>query len=90
MPVQLPMTPLQKEAVRGGQKEAKAIIENNITSLKQQVARLSNLIDTVLEKYETLERGIRDIEDTSEMYRKEYQVLKAENERLRGLIKNKG
>ena len=83
----LPLTPLQKEAVRAGQKEARAIIENSTTSLKQNVVRLSNLIDTVLEKYETLEKGFLDIADTSETYSRENKVLKAENERLRQLLK---
>lgn len=77
------MTSGQKDAVRQGTKEAKAIIDNNVASLKQNVARLSNLIDLVMEKYQALEAGFLDLADTSEMQGRENQKLKAENDQLR-------
>lgn len=83
MPTALPMTSGQKEAVKQGTKEARAIIDNNIVSLKQNVTRFSNLIDLVMEKYQTMEAGFLDLENTNEMQRRENEMLKAENERLR-------
>lgn len=87
MPTALPMTSGQKEAVRQGTKEARAIIDNNIASLKQNVTRLSNLIDLVMEKYQFLETGFLDLENTFETYRgnsmKQYQKLASEYERLK-------
>lgn len=81
--VELPLTERQKDAVMAEKKEAKLIIEDVISTIKQNVARLSNQIDLEMEKYNELERAFRDIEDTSEMYTKKYTEMKAENERLR-------
>jgi hypothetical protein len=83
MPIVLPMTSGQKEAVRQGTKEAKLIIEDAIGTIKHSMARLSNLIDLEMDKYNELEGGFRDLENTSEMHSRENQKLKAENERLR-------
>lgn len=83
MLIELPLSNGQKEAVMAGKKEAKLIIEDAIVEIKGNVARLSNLIDLEMEKYNQLEKGFRDIEDTEGMYKKENQKLKAENERLR-------
>lgn len=83
MLIELPLSNGQKEAVMAGKKEAKLIIEDAIVEIKGSVARLSNLIDLEMEKYNQLEKGFRDIEDTSEMHSRENQKLKAENERLR-------
>ena len=94
MPTVLPMTNGQKEAVRQGTKEARAIIDNNTASLKLNATRLSNLIDLVMEKYQTLETGFLDIENAFETFRgnsmnqyqklaSDYERLKKENEALR-------
>jgi len=87
MPTALPMTSGQKEAVRQGTKEARAIIDNNITSFKQNITRLTNLIDLVMEKYQFLETGFLDLENAFETYRgnstKQYQKLASEYERLK-------
>lgn len=83
MLIELPLSNGQKEAVMAGKKEAKLIIEDAIVEIKGSVARLSNLIDLEMEKYNQLEKGFRDIEDTGEMYKKENTKLRAENERLR-------
>lgn len=87
MPIVLPMTSGQKEAVRQGTKEARAIIDNNIASLKLNVTRLSNLIDLVMEKYQILETGFLDNENTFETFRgnsmNQYQKLASDYERLK-------
>lgn len=87
MPTALPMTSGQKEAVMQGKKEARAIIDNNVDSLKQNVTRLSNLIDLVMEKYQTLETGFLDLENAFETYRgnstKQYLKLASEYEKLK-------
>ena len=87
MPIVLPMTSGQKEAVRQGTKEARAIIDNNIASLKLNVTRLSNLIDLVMEKYQTLETGFLDHENAFETFRgnsmNQYQKLASDYERLK-------
>lgn len=100
MPTALPMTSAQKQAVRDGTKEARAIIDNNIASLKQNITRLSNMIDTVMEKYQILETGFLDLENSSETYRQnsnkqygklasEYERLKKENEKMRNELARK-
>jgi len=87
MPIALPMTSGQKEAVRQGTKEARAIIDNNIASLKLNVTRLSNLIDLVMEKYQILETGFLDNENAFETFRgnsmNQYQKLASDYERLK-------
>jgi predicted nucleic acid-binding Zn-ribbon protein len=87
MVVELPFTNGQKDAVMAGKKEAKLIIEDAIGTIKQNMARLSNLIDLEMEKYNELEKGFRDIEDTSETFRgnsmKQYQKLASDYERLK-------
>ncbi len=87
MPIALPMTSGQKEAVRQGTKEARAIIDNNIASLKLNVTRLSNLIDLVMEKYQILETGFLDHENAFETFRgnsmNQYQKLASDYERLK-------
>ena len=83
MLIELPLSNGQKDAVMAGKKEAKLIIEDAIVEIKGSVARLSNLIDLEMEKYNQLEKGFRDIEDTGEMYKKENTKLRSENERLR-------
>lgn len=87
MPIALPMTSGQKEAVKQGTKEARAIIDNNIASLKLNVTRLSNLIDLVMEKYQILETGFLDHENAFETFRgnsmNQYQKLASDYERLK-------
>lgn len=83
MLVELPLKNGQKDAVMAGKKEANLQIEDAISTIKQNRSRLSNLIDLELEKYNELEKGFRDLEDTEEMYKKENTKLRAENERLR-------
>ena len=87
MPTALPMTSGQKEVVKQGTKEAKLIIEDAIGTIKHSMARLSNLIDLEMEKYNELEGGFRDLEDTSETFRgnsmKQYQKLASDYERLK-------
>ncbi len=87
MIVELPLTKGQKDAVMAGRKEAKLMIEDAISTIKHSMARLSNLIDLEMDKYNELEGGFRDLEDTGETFRgnsmKQYQKLASEYERLK-------
>jgi len=87
MPTALPLTGGQKEAVKQGTKEARAIIDNNIAFLKQNIARLSNLIELVMENYQTLETGFLDHENAFETFRgnsmNQYQKLASDYERMK-------
>lgn len=94
MVTELPLTNGQKDAVMAGQKEAKMIIEDAIGTIKRNIARMSNLIDLEMEKYNGLEKGFRDLENSFETFRgnsmkqyqklaSDYEKLKKENERLR-------